>query len=466
MIASGRSNSFTRLIACPKTTLTLALVCLSASAPASVIYVNKNAAGATHDGHSWSTAFQTIQAGVGVAVSGDEVWVAASAPAAPNYAEWGIGVKTGVAVYGGFSGTETARKQRDWMVNVTVVQSNAYVFSCNGGASLDGFVIRSDTEAVGAGGSPIASIANCTIESSAVGVYVSSGGVSVRHCAIRGNSIGVHVYGFYDGKGVAYVTDSDISGNVVGVSVDVGTAMIEDCTLRGNTRDGIHVGNIDGGAATVTNCILSHNATGINVYWGFVTATNCTLSDNSSYGIYASNGGVSLTNSIVAFNPDGICWPPQRAMMFSHNDVYGNEVGNYTSTSRYSTVTDPTGTDGNISADPLFRDRLAADYHPSSTSPCIDAGDNDAVPAGERDADGRLRIIGLRNDIGAFESGAVGAYTIADAALALKSLGGLSAPGAGDFDHLNADRGGTSARSIDLYDVVWIVRRAVGLDPA
>jgi hypothetical protein len=48
---------------------------------------------------------------------------------------------------------------------------------------------------------------------------------------------------------------------------------------------------------------------------------------------------------------------------------------------------------GTISADPRFRHAAAGDYRLRSFSPCIDAGDTGAVPAGVTlDADGRARL--------------------------------------------------------------------------
>jgi len=51
----------------------------------------------------------------------------------------------------------------------------------------------------------------------------------------------------------------------------------------------------------------------------------------------------------------------------SCNDVSNNAGGNYTG------LPDPTGSDGNISSDPLFCDLMALDVHLSSVSPCATA---------------------------------------------------------------------------------------------
>ena len=64
----------------------------------------------------------------------------------------------------------------------------------------------------------------------------------------------------------------------------------------------------------------------------------------------------------------------------SNNDVYGNTSYNYSGISA--------GT-GDISADPLFANRDAGDYHLPPTSPCIDTGTNTGAPT--TDFDGAIR---------------------------------------------------------------------------
>jgi hypothetical protein len=85
-----------------------ALALIAAAACAKTVYVNKNTPGPAHDGATWATACLTVQAGIDAAVSGDELWVAASAPAAPAYME-NVTLKAGVPLYGGFAGAETVR---------------------------------------------------------------------------------------------------------------------------------------------------------------------------------------------------------------------------------------------------------------------------------------------------------------------------------------------------------------------
>ena len=59
----------------------------------------------------------------------------------------------------------------------------------------------------------------------------------------------------------------------------------------------------------------------------------------------------------------------------------------------YNNIEDYASIGGNIDADPLFDDPNNGDYRVAPGSPCIDAGDNEAVPlAVDADLDGLLRF--------------------------------------------------------------------------
>lgn len=98
------------------------MIALTVSFPApaaGVVYVNWDAIGA-NNGSSWADAYRNIQAGIDDAVAdgGDEVWVAQG-----TYYE-AIVMKSGVALYGGFNGTENSRLGRDWQTNITTIDGS------------------------------------------------------------------------------------------------------------------------------------------------------------------------------------------------------------------------------------------------------------------------------------------------------------------------------------------------------
>jgi hypothetical protein len=82
------------------------------SAVTTTIYVDADAAGAD-DGSSWTDAFGDLVDAIDAARAGDEIWVAAGdyVPGADRDASFFL--KPGVAIYGGFAGTETQRSARN-----------------------------------------------------------------------------------------------------------------------------------------------------------------------------------------------------------------------------------------------------------------------------------------------------------------------------------------------------------------
>lgn len=112
---------------------------------------------------------------------------------------------------------------------------------------------------------------------------------------------------------------------------------------------------------------------------------NNTIAFNKSKGIDACNG--IIVNCIVWGNG-------------------GDEVSASSSTPYYSCIEGWAGGGAaNISADPMFADALAGDYHLTSSSLCINAGNVEYLMAGFlADMDGEARMAGAAVDIGADET--------------------------------------------------------------
>ncbi len=109
------------------------------------------------------------------------------------------------------------------------------------------------------------------------------------------------------------------------------------------------------------------------------------------------SSSVTLANNVVAFNSSGV-WVQGGAPTLSCNCVFGNTEYDY------SGLPDPTGTGGNISADPKFASMEYGDMHIQPDSPCVNAGDNSMVGLGWPDMEGQPRVQNGRVDIGADES--------------------------------------------------------------
>ena len=160
---------------------------------------------------------------------------------------------------------------------------------------------------------------------------------------------------------------------------------------------------IDGGAATATNVLSAGNDAsasggGVSVIDGSATLINWTISADRALdgaGLYLYGSTVALSNSIVyscRFGP-GVELASSSSLTSGYNDVYGTTAGNY------SGVTDPTGSNGNISSDPRFTSIsnnsiwTDDDYSLQASSPALNTGNPSAT---YNDADGS------RNDMGAF----------------------------------------------------------------
>jgi hypothetical protein len=102
----------------------LLLFCAQAL-PAKTIFVKKDAAG-LNDGTSWANAFTNLHDGLSTAQAGDQIWVAKSTyhPSTNSDRNIHFELKSGVKLYGGFAGTESALTQRDWSAHPSIIDGD------------------------------------------------------------------------------------------------------------------------------------------------------------------------------------------------------------------------------------------------------------------------------------------------------------------------------------------------------
>jgi hypothetical protein len=246
-------------------------------------------------------------------------------------------------------------------------------------------------------GSPSPAISSNTISDNvATGSYALGGGIYseastqvITNCTITSNSV--------------TASSGSNGGGIRGTSLS-----LANCTVLGNsavgkpgTGGGVSCANLTAANSTFQGNTASYGSA-INLDTGpssgpAATVTNCTIAGNKGTGAIFCNGRpVTITNTIIAFNSSGFYRAGgSGATILRYNCVYGNPAYNYNG------VTDPTGTSGNISADPLFvaadpgadgiwgtADDTFGDLHLLPGSPCIDAGNNADVPADSADLDG------------------------------------------------------------------------------
>jgi hypothetical protein len=164
---------FPKALFIPVMVLLITLLNSQTARAAGVCYVKASASGA-NNGTSWANAYTNLQSALGASTC-TEVWVAAGTykPTGGTDRTLSFTLKNGVALYGGFAGTETQRSQRNPAANVTTLSGdigtpsdpadNSYHVVSGGGtdgtAVLDGFTITGgnandsyDTQTIFGGG--------------------------------------------------------------------------------------------------------------------------------------------------------------------------------------------------------------------------------------------------------------------------------------------------------------------------
>jgi len=410
-----------------------------ATAAGGVIYVDADAS-TGGDGTTWGTAYKYLQDALDDTVTNDEVWVKegtyepdrnSTNPTGSNDRTATFGLINGVALYGGFVGTETSREQRVWQANETILsgdlngddvgfnnngENSYHVVTSNGTdvtAIIDGFTITAGN-------------ANSDVwpDDGGGGINNYQGSPTIRHCTLRGNSC------FADGGGIRnwgnskpIITQCTFSGNSSGqegggmMNGKASNPTVTNCTFRSNSagEDGGGMYSNNHSNAMVTNCTFIGNTVKLtgggmyNVNSSKPTVTNCTFSENSAEvgggGISNYKASVKVKNCIFWNNcaPDGeeIYLRSTKSEFSSididYCDVREGQGGIYLEGTGNSIHW---GAD-NIDADPKFADE---ELRLSAGSPCIDAGDSTAVPGGVKtDLVANPRILDGVVDMGAYE---------------------------------------------------------------
>jgi predicted outer membrane repeat protein len=86
-------------------------------------YVDMDATGGTNNGNSWANAYLSLQSALGD-TNCTEIWVAEGLYKPGAARTNSFNVRPGVAVYGGFAGTEASRSERNWSANITVLSGD------------------------------------------------------------------------------------------------------------------------------------------------------------------------------------------------------------------------------------------------------------------------------------------------------------------------------------------------------
>jgi len=387
--------------------------------------------------------YPTIQSAINAAISGDTVLVAPGTYVENiNFAGKAIIVTS----EGGPEVTLIDGNRADSVVKFISGEPRAAVL--NGFTLLNG---RSgfDSQGFGEGGGIWITQSSPTVSGNIIANNRACNGLAISAWSssplIRGNSIinnvregcsggtgGAVIIG---GVSAAEIVDNVIAGNVLPGDSSGGITLwaASNPIIRGNIIKGNSAGDAGGGMwiANGSDAVIAQNvitgnkaASGAGIYvlvaaGSKLRLVNNTIADNHGArgsGIYVdgSDSVAELHNNVIAAEYGwsavycgNLDRQVQQTPIFRSNNVFAQGAPAFDG---FCSV--PTGSNGNISADPLFVAPTAGDYRLQQGSPSMDAGDGAAPQLPSRDADGNARIIdggsGVpRVDMGAYERGVV-----------------------------------------------------------
>lgn len=379
----------------------------------------------SNDGTTWNRAFASVQMGLDVAsatitaslgYSSCEVWVAEGTYLPTTLADEtdphsaAFRLREQVGLYGGFSGTESRRDERNAEEHETILSGdlgvvgdssdNSYYVVVGADASvLDGFTVtggRSRNQTAWESGVPVESGTNFSlVEGYCAGMLNYDVSPAVQGCRFAAN----------EGEGICnYLNEIRISdctfsnSGIVGIGAQLSIVSVSGCIVSGSARFGIY--STDGTLLDVDNSVIVDNDGGIYVDgdWGEATITGSTIANNSEEALCNQNrASIRVLNSIVWGSAD----VDVTAIVV---DVTANGHFEFTN----SIVQGGYDGAGVIDADPLFVSPETGDYSLMASSPAIDAGDACSATATLTDVLGNPRwdIAGVGTDPNGLDLGA------------------------------------------------------------
>ncbi|MEL6555794.1 MAG: choice-of-anchor Q domain-containing protein [Cyanobacteria bacterium J06621_11] len=411
----------------------------------SIIYVKQGATG-SGDGSSWADAYTDLAGAIANAANGDEIWLAEGTyvPGAARTDTFSLTKE--IAIYGGFSGSETNRSDRDWQNNLTILSGE--IGSANDNSDNSHHVVTSNSNAIATLDGVIIESGNTqgAIADDGGGVFNDKGTLTLKNTIVRNNQSADDGAGLRN-SGTLFLINAAVTDNVsIGTSFtsggggllndQSGTATIINSTFSGNIAQ-------NGGAIRNDGLLSLHNTTlsgnratfqfggggAIANSTGTVEILNSTITNNVAAGSGAgisTTSAVTVANSIIAANQDDkdVAAVSALGQTGSFTSNGNNLIGNGGTGNGFTNGTngDQVGTSA-APISPLLETLqnnggFTQTHAPGSGSTAIDAGNNSfvATDIGDVDADsnttepipfdpnGTIRILNGTVDIGAVES--------------------------------------------------------------
>ena len=378
-------------------------IALREVATSGVIFV-KSDAGGYGTGFSWKNAYTELYEALFHATRGAEIWVAQGTYMPTNSASRNksFRLKSGVAVYGGFNGTESNLigtgnnfDERDWRNNPTIlsgdinkentISDNSYHVvngsNADSTAILDGFIIH--------GGNASGETFPSNVGG---GMYSDKGNPTLNNITFSNNHARLNGGGMYNRQSNPILNRVILSGNISdnnggGMCNWQSNPILNQVIISGNKADNY------GGAMC--------NYHGSHPILNHVTISgNLAQRDGGAMynkGVDWSVGGLTINNSILWDN--------------SPNDIFDDIHS--TTTVHYAIVQGDLDGTNNLKTNPRFVEPISphdaptinGDFHIKHGSMAINHGNNNLIPVEiDTDMDNDIRILNGTVDMGAYES--------------------------------------------------------------
>jgi hypothetical protein len=440
------------------------------------VFVNATVSG-SGDGNSWATAVKTLQEALVLAnlcSNITQIWVAAGTyypdeggSQVDNDRNATFTLKNGLAIYGGFAGTETILDDRDWRTNITILSGD---IGLSGVATDNSFHIISlrsisDVRVDGFTVSDGFMAATDVVDARAgAGIFMSrTSNITLDHLRIINNTAvgsGPEISpgsggGIYVERttGTTSLTNSIFQNNHAGFGGGVYSLLANSLTVsntifRSNSAlwGGGGVIHRLGESFMVVGCLFDNNVAvsddgqsgsggGVQIEGGGSTVfTNTVFSSNQANGLNDDGGGamivfggiVGLVNSTMSDNTTASTTKPDGNAICLLETGFGIQEINLINTIVWGTAVTQLHNEGSVNydhsfvkgisgSDPLFVNSSDPDGADNvfgtaddglmiaNNSPAINAGTNTGAP--NNDVTGNLRALTVEDpaDIGAYE---------------------------------------------------------------
>ena len=359
---------------------------------------------------SWDNACD-LQYALTSAVASQEIWVAAgiykpTTDLTDRTATFQL--KNGVALYGGFAGTETTRDERNWKTNKTVLSGDID----NNDINDDGNFIAETTADIQGGNAYHVVIGNNIDNTTVLDGFTITAGQANSPGYSHGGGMFNEYYSSPILTNIVFSANMasntpDLPGDGGGMYNSISNPILINVTFFANSASlGGGLYNSTGSSTILNDVLFSNNSAGSGagmlISDGNPELKNVIFYHNSASwtggGLFNSNGSPRLINTTFFENSAARSGGGMESSTYNppsliNNIFWGNSAPDgpqisssyYSLNVTYSDVQNGWPGNGNIDADPLFVDAADGDLHLQAGSPAIDSGTNESCPSTDLD---------------------------------------------------------------------------------